>query len=55
MAMKFASIETRWRLRTKQITLNFKKMKTIENPGVDYIMIATILLYILIHFVYGVV
>jgi hypothetical protein len=30
-------------------------MKTIENSGIDYMLIAMILLYIVMHFIYGVV
>jgi hypothetical protein len=28
-------------------------MKTIETPGIDYMMIAMIVLYIVMHFIYG--
>jgi hypothetical protein len=30
-------------------------MKTIENSGIDYMLIAMILLYIVMHFIYGLV
>jgi hypothetical protein len=30
-------------------------MKTIENSGIDYMLIAMIVLYIVMHFIYGLV
>jgi hypothetical protein len=46
-------LKIRIALKGKQITLNFKNMKTIETPGIDYMMIAMIVLYIVMHFIYG--
>lgn len=37
-------------VKSKTNTLNFKYMKTIENTGIDYMMIVIITLYTVMHF-----
>jgi hypothetical protein len=48
---KNGSVGRRDSVDGRQITLNFYNMRTTENFGIDYIMIAIIFFYILMHWI----
>jgi hypothetical protein len=53
--MQARTRQDRMTANNKTAHFKFNKMKTIENPGIDYTMIAIVAFYIVFHFMYGLI